>query len=38
MAAYLRAGMRGTMILTVSGPAIRPETVTQADRALPDGT
>jgi hypothetical protein len=38
MADYLRAGMRETMILTVSGWRFRPGTVTQADRVLPDGT
>jgi hypothetical protein len=37
MAAYLRAGMRETMIVTVSGRNPAPETVTQADRVLPDG-
>jgi hypothetical protein len=37
MADYLRAGMRETMIVTVSGAGFRPETVTQADRVLPDG-
>jgi len=38
MSAYLRAGMRETMIVTVSGRDPAPETVTQADRVLPDGT
>jgi len=38
MSAYLRAGMRETMIVTVSGRDPAPEMVTQADRVLPDGT
>jgi hypothetical protein len=37
MAAYLRAGMCETMIVTVSGRNPAPETVTQADCVLPDG-
>jgi hypothetical protein len=36
MAAYHRAGMCETMIMTVSGAAGHPETVTQADGVLPD--